>query len=117
MMLDHTKMKLLIFLPFLSFASATDVSKDLTTFLTKLVTTQSCGVGIVSQQFERFSLSSRLAGELQETGLVGVTISEQLQDMSEHSSCHLNIVIPATKDYVEKLEFEGKVKLTTKLVL
>ena len=106
-------MKLLIFLRVLSFASATDVSKDLATFLTKLVTTQSCGLGIVSQQFERFSLSSRLAGELQETGVVGETIREQLQDMSEHSSCHLNIVIHATKDNVEKLEFDGKVKLTT----
>ena len=115
-MLGHTKMKLLIFLPFLSFASATYISKDLTTFLTKLVTTQSCGVGIVSQHFQRFSLSSRLAGELQETGLVGVTISDQLQDMSEHSACHLNIVIHATKDNVEKLEFDGKVKLTKNLV-
>ena len=71
-----------------------------------LILTQACSITIVSQHFVNCSLSDRLV----EDSFTPVTIASELADMAERelTTCHLNVVVTPSKQFMETLDFNNK---------
>ena len=71
-----------------------------------LILTQACSITIVSQHFVNCSLSDRLV----EDSFTPVTIASELADMAERelTTCHLNVVVTPSKQFMETFDFNNK---------
>ena len=74
-----------------------------------LILTQTCSITTKCQHFVKSSLSERLV-ELVEDSITPLTIASELADMAERelTTCHLNVVVTPSKQFMETFDFNNK---------